>query len=152
MCSCSLVTSYRKPTVKGLKSCSLPSSTLTLSASHVDQRIEAFLEEFVRTVKNMEEPEVVELKKTLTSMKQTVDLTLSEEVERNWSEIVRGEYVFDRLKQQVRKCDMYLCVRYGVGRGLRGKGGGFWQVFTGSLVTCTLPVWCVAECFTNFRH
>lgn len=71
------------------------------SVSHVDQRIEAFLEEFLRTVKNMGEAEVVELKETLTSMKQTIDLTLKEEVDRNWSEIVHGEYVFDRLKQQV---------------------------------------------------
>ncbi|XP_063845990.1 nardilysin-like [Scylla paramamosain] len=71
------------------------------SASHVDQRIDAFVEEFVRTVKNMGAAEVAELKETLTSMKQTIDLTLKEEVNRNWSEIVHGEYLFDRLKKQV---------------------------------------------------
>lgn len=60
------------------------------------------MEEFARTVKNMGEEEVVELKETLTSMKQTIDLTLKEEVDRNWSEITHGEYVFDRLKRQVR--------------------------------------------------
>lgn len=69
--------------------------------SHVDKRIEAFLKEFMNTLKNLKEDELSELKETLTSMKQTIDLTLSEEVTRNWSEIVHEEYVFDRLKRQV---------------------------------------------------
>lgn len=73
----------------------------TCSASHVDQRIDAFVQEFVKTVRNMGGAEVAELKETLTSMKQTIDLTLKEEVDRNWSEIVHGEYLFDRLKKQV---------------------------------------------------
>lgn len=74
----------------------------------MDQRVEAFLEEFLKTVRNMGTAEVVELKETLTSMKQTIDLTLKEEVERNWSEIVHGEYVFDRLKKQVSWCACFL--------------------------------------------
>lgn len=53
------------------------------------------------TVKNMKDDELTELKETLTSMKQTIDLTLREEVNRNWNEIVDEEYVFDRLKKQV---------------------------------------------------
>ncbi|KAG7175785.1 Nardilysin-like, partial [Homarus americanus] len=71
------------------------------SVSHVDERIEAFLEEFMTTVKNMKDDELSELQETLTSMKQTIDLTLREEVDRNWSEIVHAEYVFDRLKRQI---------------------------------------------------
>lgn len=71
------------------------------SVSYVDERIEAFLKEFMNTVKNLKNDELSELKETLTSMKQTIDLTLGEEVDRNWSEIVHEEYVFDRLKRQI---------------------------------------------------
>ena len=45
--------------------------------------------------------EVAELKETLISMKQTIDITLREEMERNWSEITHAEYLFDRHKKQV---------------------------------------------------
>ncbi|KAK3870248.1 hypothetical protein Pcinc_024512 [Petrolisthes cinctipes] len=71
------------------------------SVSHVDKKIEAFLENFRNTMANMKDEELMELKETLTSMKQTIDLTLKEEVERNWSEITHGEYVFNRLKRQI---------------------------------------------------
>nr|XP_053649483.1 nardilysin-like [Cherax quadricarinatus] len=71
------------------------------SVAHVDERIEAFLQKFVDIVKNMMASELSELKETLTSMKQTIDLTLSEEVERNWNEIVNEEYIFNRLKRQI---------------------------------------------------
>lgn len=68
---------------------------------HVDERIEAFLKEFLNTVRNLSNEELLSLKDTLTSMKQTVDLTLREEVDRNWGEITDGEYLFDRLQRQV---------------------------------------------------
>ncbi|XP_042887210.1 nardilysin-like isoform X2 [Penaeus japonicus] len=68
---------------------------------HVDERIEAFLKEFVNTVRNLSDEELSSLKDTLTSMKQTVDLTLREEVDRNWGEITDGEYLFDRLQKQI---------------------------------------------------
>ncbi|XP_069175846.1 nardilysin-like [Procambarus clarkii] len=71
------------------------------SVSHIDERIEAFLQEFMDTLSNMKQDELAELKETLTSMKQTIDLTLREEVDRNWSEIVNEEYVFNRLKRQI---------------------------------------------------
>lgn len=71
------------------------------SVCHVDERIETFLNQFITTVKNMSEEEMSALKETLISTKQTVDLTLSQEVNRNWNEIVDGEYVFDRLKKQI---------------------------------------------------
>lgn len=71
------------------------------SVCHVDERIETFLTHFITTVENMSDEEMSTLKETLISMKQTVDITLGEEVARNWNEIVDGEYVFDRRKRQV---------------------------------------------------
>ncbi|XP_068246780.1 nardilysin-like [Palaemon carinicauda] len=71
------------------------------SVCHVDERIETFLTHFITTVENMSEEEMSTMKETLVSMKQTVDITLGEEVSRNWCEIVDGEYVFNRRKLQV---------------------------------------------------
>ncbi|KAK7078176.1 Nrd1 complex RNA-binding subunit [Halocaridina rubra] len=71
------------------------------SICHVNEKIETFLSQFVSTVENMSEEEMSSLRETLISMKQTVDLTLGQEVSRNWSEIVDGEYVFDRRKKQI---------------------------------------------------
>ncbi|CAL4145200.1 unnamed protein product, partial [Meganyctiphanes norvegica] len=71
------------------------------SVSHVDERIEAFLKEFVMHLRNLKQEELEALRETLKSMKQTVDLTLKEEVDRNWAEISCGEYIFDRLKREI---------------------------------------------------
>ena len=72
------------------------------SVCHVDERIETFLNHFTTTLANMSDEEMSTLRETLISMKQTVDITLGEEVARNWGEIVDGEYVFDRRKRQVK--------------------------------------------------
>jgi len=71
------------------------------SVSHVDERIEAFLKEFLVQLRNLKQDELEALCETLKSMKQTVDLTLKEEFDRNWAEITCGEYTFDRLKRQI---------------------------------------------------
>ena len=39
--------------------------------------------------------------KSQIKSKQTKDVNLEEEVDRNWSEIVDGSYVFDRIQREV---------------------------------------------------
>lgn len=61
-------------------------------------------------MRNLSSEELSSLKDTLTSMKQTVDLTLREEVDRNWGEITDGEYLFDRLQRQVWTTGSFTCL------------------------------------------
>ncbi|XP_076033223.1 nardilysin-like isoform X2 [Oratosquilla oratoria] len=71
------------------------------SVCHVDRRIEAFLEEFIAKFESLTEEDISGYKETLTSMKETVDHTLREEMDRNWAEITCGEYLFSRLQKQI---------------------------------------------------
>ena len=64
---------------------------------HVDERIEAFIKEFIGgKLQKMTKEEFAENIVTLVKLKRTSDVTLAEEVARNWAEIVAGEYLFDR--------------------------------------------------------
>ena len=76
---------------------------------HVDTRIEAFLEWFVREkLEQLDDEEFNQAVTTLVKLKSQVDVTLAEEVNRNWSEIVSREYMFDRRETEIKfleSCD-----------------------------------------------
>ncbi|XP_015592336.1 nardilysin isoform X2 [Cephus cinctus] len=71
------------------------------TTEHVDDRIEEFLKSFIKILKKMTEKELSEVKDALIKLKQCADIHLKEEVNRNWSEIRSGEYIFDRLEREV---------------------------------------------------
>ncbi len=71
------------------------------SASHVDARIEAFLNQFNLNLEAMTETELQTRVQSLIKLKQVPDVSLDEEVSRNWNEILNEEYLFDRLQQEV---------------------------------------------------
>lgn len=72
------------------------------SASHVDDRIEAFLNQFNTNLESMTETDLQTRVQSLIKLKQVPDVSLDEEVSRNWNEILSEEYQFDRLQQEVR--------------------------------------------------
>ncbi|GBP39357.1 Nardilysin [Eumeta japonica] len=67
------------------------------SVAHVDSRIEAFLRKFGRDCRRLPEKTLAATRRALVQLKHTTDFELKDEVERNWREIVSGEYHFHRL-------------------------------------------------------
>ncbi|KAL0273801.1 UNVERIFIED_CONTAM: hypothetical protein PYX00_006388 [Menopon gallinae] len=72
------------------------------NADEVDARVEAFLVDFLKTLRSMSKKELEETKKALCVIKSSADLQLNDEVKRNFSEICANEYVFDRLQKEVK--------------------------------------------------
>ena len=79
----------------------------------MDERIAAFLEHFVEKLSALTKAELDVVRDALIRNKQCADVSLEEEVNRNWGEICSGEYVFDRLDKEVR-----------VGEERKGAGEG----------------------------
>lgn len=75
------------------------------SASHVDERIEEFLRQFETRLSAMTEDDLKTRVLSLIKLKQVPDLSLDEEVSRNWNELLNEEYLFDRLHLEV--CSYY---------------------------------------------
>jgi len=69
------------------------------TADHVDLRIENFFKEFIAS--HLTEEEVGEAVSALTKLKLRADVTLEEEVHRNWQEITSKEYIFNRNEKEV---------------------------------------------------
>ncbi|XP_045486961.1 nardilysin [Pieris rapae] len=67
------------------------------SVAHVDNRVEVFLKKFSRDMRKLSEKTLSAVKQSLVQLKHTTDYELKEEVERNWREIIGGEYRFQRL-------------------------------------------------------
>lgn len=67
----------------------------------MDARIEAFLNQFNLNLEAMTETELQTRVQSLIKLKQVPDVSLDEEVSRNWNEILNEEYLFDRLQQEV---------------------------------------------------
>ncbi len=67
----------------------------------MDDRIEAFLNQFNQNLESMTENELQTRVQSLIKLKQVPDVSLDEEVSRNWNEILSEEYLFDRLQQEV---------------------------------------------------
>ncbi|XP_075155037.1 nardilysin [Haematobia irritans] len=71
------------------------------SAGHVDERIEAFRSKMIEILNDMPQDEYEHVRESLIKIKQVVDMSLSEEVARNWGEITCEEYLFDRKRKEV---------------------------------------------------
>ena len=71
------------------------------SVDHVDSRIEAFLQTFMKELKRLKSPDFDEVLQSQIKLKQCTDLHLKEEVDRNWEEILNQEYIFDRKSREV---------------------------------------------------
>ncbi|XP_011685956.1 PREDICTED: nardilysin-like [Wasmannia auropunctata] len=71
------------------------------TTEHVDQRIEEFLRTFNKSLEEFSEEELDDVKEALRKLKQCADIDLEEEVDRNWREITKWQYMFDRLEREV---------------------------------------------------
>ena len=67
----------------------------------MDERIEEFLCLFDSRLESITEAELETRVQSLIKLKQVPDVSLDEEVSRNWNEILSEEYLFDRLSQEV---------------------------------------------------
>ena len=90
-------------------SISVNSQATKFTADFVDERIESFLNWFCHEkLVNLSNEDFNSAITTLVTMKSQADVTLSEEVDRHWSEIVNAEYFFDRLTEEIKlleSCD-----------------------------------------------
>jgi nardilysin len=69
------------------------------TADHVDRRIEAFFETFLQD--SLTEEKVAEAVAALVKLKLRADVTLEEEVSRNWNELTSREFLFCRAEREV---------------------------------------------------
>lgn len=66
------------------------------SAWSVDKKIETFLQNFVMFLENMEDKNFEIMKRSIISQKRSPDISLEDEVDRNWTEIKESSFKFDR--------------------------------------------------------
>lgn len=71
------------------------------TTDYCDNRIEEFMKLFKDLLAKMTDDEFSNVKEALIKMKQTVDIDLTEEINKNWAEITTGEYLFDRLEREI---------------------------------------------------
>lgn len=66
------------------------------SAEFIDQKIEAFLKSFEKTLNKMSDENFLAAKSSIMLLKLNADTDLEKEVDRHWEEIKTGENVFNR--------------------------------------------------------
>lgn len=71
------------------------------SVDHINERIEHFRCELISIIQNMPDEDFVEMKTSLAKIKLNEDNKLSEEVDRNWGEIISDDYEFERPEKEV---------------------------------------------------
>lgn len=71
------------------------------TAKHVEERMEAFRVQMVKILNDLDQDEYEHVRESLIKIKQIVDASLAEEVNRNWGEVSCEEYIFDRRKREV---------------------------------------------------
>lgn len=71
------------------------------TACHVDERIESFRSKMLQILEEMPQDEYEHVRESLIKIKQVIDMSLNEEVARNWAEITAEEYLFDRKRKEV---------------------------------------------------
>lgn len=86
--------------VCGLSVCLSPQAE-KFSLNHVDTRVEEFLEWFLKGFQELDDKAFDTLKETVLQTKKINDLNLGDEVSRNWNEIARNEFIFDRLQKHI---------------------------------------------------
>ncbi|CAG9829034.1 unnamed protein product [Diabrotica balteata] len=78
------------------------------TTQHLDNRIEEFLKHTETIIEKSSQKEYEEMKQGLIETKEIVDSHLKEEVDRNWTEIVNDDYMFDRSKQEIEEIKQIL--------------------------------------------
>ncbi len=79
------------------------------SPEFLDERVEAFLKWFVEDkLVNMKPEEFQQMLDTMVKLKKAADVTLAEEVNRNWSEITVNEYLFNRHEIEIEMLENYV--------------------------------------------
>lgn len=68
---------------------------------YIDARIEKFRQELVSIIEEMSDEKFEQIKRSLMKSKLTADLEIEDEVSRNWEEIRKNRYIFDRSKKEV---------------------------------------------------
>lgn len=76
------------------------------TTQHVDNRIEEFIKQATNLLEKMSRDDFEETRRDLIKMKQCTDVHLKEEVSRNWAEITDDDYMFDRLKQEIKEIEL----------------------------------------------
>lgn len=72
------------------------------SVTHVDNRIEIFVKRITKMLRKLTENKLNQIKLDLIKIKQCVDIHLKEEVDRNWNEVLKEEYFFNRSKEEIK--------------------------------------------------
>ncbi|XP_065834712.1 nardilysin-like [Oscarella lobularis] len=72
------------------------------SVEHITKRIESFLNEFCTTLRQMDQDDFDESVDAFIELKLHEDLSLEEEVEINWPEVIEQAYVFDRRQKEAK--------------------------------------------------
>ncbi|KAH1009982.1 nardilysin isoform X1 [Dendroctonus ponderosae] len=75
----------------------------------IDARIEAFMNHIHKLMMFFNDESFQLVKDNLIKKKQCNDNYLKEEVDRNWDEILNNEYVFDRIKQEIKAIEQVTC-------------------------------------------
>lgn len=69
---------------------------------YVDNRIETFVKTVSKMLKKLPEKKFNQIKIDLIKVKQCADTHLKDEVNRNWTEIMKEEYFFNRAKEEIK--------------------------------------------------
>ncbi|RWS11578.1 insulin degrading enzyme-like protein [Dinothrombium tinctorium] len=67
----------------------------------IDEKVENFIKQFGQKIEQMSKEQFANLVRSRIKCKSVPDLSLMEEVSRNWNEIVSQNHCFDRLKKEV---------------------------------------------------
>ncbi|XP_043259344.1 nardilysin-like isoform X2 [Colletes gigas] len=71
------------------------------STEHVDSRIEEFLKAFNKILEETSEKDLKAIQETLIRQKLYAPIHLGEEYSSNWAEITAGDYMFDRIENEL---------------------------------------------------
>ncbi|XP_027049416.1 nardilysin-like [Pocillopora damicornis] len=71
------------------------------SAEHVDSRIDAFLDEFGEILCSLTDEDFKSQVDSLIELKEHEDLSLADEADRNWVEVIDQTYIFNRKRREV---------------------------------------------------
>ncbi|XP_017771798.1 PREDICTED: nardilysin-like isoform X2 [Nicrophorus vespilloides] len=72
------------------------------TTGHIDGRIEAFCKHVQKLLKKMTDKKFNQFKRDLIKVKQCSDTLLKEEVSRHWNEIISRDYMFNRVKLEIK--------------------------------------------------
>ncbi|KAG5339100.1 NRDC protein, partial [Acromyrmex heyeri] len=91
--------------VGGIVGCSISASQSVANKSCTTEFIKKWIDRFLDVFKNIldeiSKDDLDDVKERLRIFKQHADMNLEEEVNRNWNEIMKGQYIFDRHEREI---------------------------------------------------